>query len=317
MVSNRHRPICVIGSIVYDLVMTVEHLPSVGETVPASGFNTFIGGKGLNQAVQIHRLDAPLAFFGRIGNDHYGTEVLEVLTSEVFPTDGIKIVDGDHTAIGMIYVAPDGRNLIGGFRAANMNYQVDEIDEAAHEAIKNASIVSLQLETPDDVVEKCLRLAKDAGVPTLLNAAPWRDLPYSFQELVDYWCVNEIECGQFANCEIRTAIDCNVLNDHKPIIEGEQTWVVTLGDRGAAVVDTSGVTEIPGIKVNAVDSTGAGDSFTGGFAVGIAEGMNPVEAARFANSVAAQSVTKLGGMTGLPVRSEIMITSSITDPVTG
>ncbi len=307
MVSNNHRPICVIGSIVYDLVMTVEHLPSVGETVPASGFNTFIGGKGLNQAVQIHRLDAPLAFYGRIGNDHYGTEVLEVLRSEAFPTNGIKIVDGDHTAIGMIYVAPDGRNLIGGFRAANMNYHVDEIDQITHEAIKSASIVSLQLETPDDVVEKCLRLAKDAGVPTLLNAAPWRDLPDSFQELVDYWCVNEIECGQFANCDIKTADDCTVLKDHKPIIDGEQIWVVTLGDRGAAVVDASGVTEIPGIKVNAIDSTGAGDSFTGGFAVGIAEGMNPVDAAHFANRVASQSVTKLGGMTGLPKRTEILV----------
>jgi len=303
MTNRTLKPICVIGSIVYDLVMTVEHLPTVGETVPADGFATFIGGKGLNQAVQIHRLDVPLTFWGRVGDDSYGKECLEVLDEENFPLNGIRVVPGDHTAMGMIYVGPDGRNLIGGFRAANMNFTLDEVDENVRAAIRGSSIVSCQLETPDDVVYECLKFGKENGVKTLLNAAPYRNLENKFQDVVDFWSVNEIESGQFFGCEIKTSDDCTPITEHPHVKDGSQVWVVTLGDRGAAVVDKNGIHEVPGIKVDAVDSTGAGDSFTGAFAVGIAEGLSPIEAAQFANKVAALSVTKLGGMTGLPYRN--------------
>ncbi len=307
MESPKHKPICVVGSIVYDLVMTLRHLPVIGETVTGNGFARFIGGKGLNQAVQIHRLDAPVTCWGRVGDDHYGREVIDVLRREEFPTEGIRIVPGEHTAIGMIFVAPDGRNLIGGYHAANMNFSVDEIDDNVRDAIDESSIVSVQLEIPQDVNETVLKLARKAGVPTILNAAPWRDLGDRFRDLVDYWVVNEVEAGQFFGCSIGSADDCRPLTRHKPVIDGTQVWIVTLGDRGAAVIDSDGIHPIPGIRVNAVDSTGAGDSFTGAFSVGIAEGLNPIEAAHFANRVAAQSVTKLGGMTGLPRRSELVV----------
>jgi len=305
VVTMNHKPICVIGSVVYDLVMTVDHLPTVGETVPAGGFMTFIGGKGLNQAVQIHRLDAPLTFFGRVGDDHYGKEVLAVLKNENFPLDGIRVIPGDHTAMGMIFVAPDGRNLIGGFRAANMNFRLEEIDEPIRKAIRNSSIVSCQLETPDNVVYECLKYAKEHNVKTILNAAPYRELDDKFQDVVDFLSVNEVESGQFFDCKISTHNDCDDILMHPRVKDGSQVWVVTLGDRGAAVIDQSGIHPVPGIPVNAVDSTGAGDSFTGGFAVGIAEGLSALEAAQFANRVAALSVTKLGGMTGLPRRVDV------------
>jgi len=308
MASTVKKPICVIGSIVYDLVMQLDHLPKVGETVTGKGFAKFIGGKGLNQAMQIHRLGSPVTCWGRVGDDEYGKDVLSVLEREKFPTGGIRTIPGEHTAIGMIFVAPDGRNQIGGYHAANMNFSTDEIDAEIENAVRESSIVSVQLEIPIPTNAKALRLAREAGIPTILNAAPWRDLPDTYQSLVDYWLVNEIEAGQFFGCDIVTAGDCASLSDHPGIVNGSQVWVVTLGDRGAAVVDTDGVHEIPGIPVDAVDSTGAGDSFTGGFAVGIAEGMNPVDAAHFANRVAARSVTKLGGMTGLPSRNEIMDT---------
>jgi ribokinase len=300
-----HKPISVIGSIVYDLVMELEHLPATGETVPGTSFSTFIGGKGLNQAVQIHRLGYPVIFRGRIGDDSYGQAVIDELERQRFPYDGINRVPGEHTAVGMIFVGPDGRNLIGGYRAANMNFGTDEVDDEMEREIRNSSILSVQLEIPDDVIEKALRIAVDAGVKTILNAAPWRALPDSFEELVDYWVVNEVEAGQFFDCGITNANDCFPITLHQPVIDRRQVWVVTLGDRGAAVVDSDGVHPVDGIVVDAVDSTGAGDSFTGGFAVGIAEGMNPVDAAIFANRVASISVTKLGGMTGLPLRSEL------------
>jgi len=303
--SAADKSICVIGSIVYDLVMELDHLPETGETVPGTSFSTFIGGKGLNQAMQIHRLEHPVVFRGRIGDDHYGQAVINELARQNFPHDGITTIPGEHTAIGMIFVGPDGRNLIGGYRAANMNFETDEIDDRIEDEIKNSSILSVQLEIPDDVIEKALRIASDADVTTILNAAPWRSLPESFEELVDYWVVNEVEAGQFFDCTINTAHDCFPITLHQPVVDRKQVWVVTLGDRGAAVVDSTGVHPVDGIDVDAVDSTGAGDSFTGAFAVGIAEGMNPVEAAGFANMVAATSVTKLGGMTGLPGRSDL------------
>jgi ribokinase len=298
--------VCVIGSIVYDFVMNLPRFPSVGETVLGHKFSTFIGGKGLNQAVQIHRLGVPVSFWGRVGKDRLGAEAIEVLQAQDFDTSGIRVVDGDQTAVGMIYVVPGGVNMIGGVPTANMNFTVDEFDSGMEKAVKSASIVSFQLEIPDSINERALILAKDAGVPTLLNAAPYRDLPDFYNDLVDYWVVNEIEAGQFFNCTIARSSDCEPMCCHPEIKNGKQTWIVTLGDRGAAVVDSLGVRDIPGIPVDAVDSTGAGDSFTGGFAVGISEGLSSVNAACFANMVAALSVTKLGGMTGLPTRLDLI-----------
>ena len=307
MAPAAHKPVCIVGSIVYDLVMSLPHLPGEGETVLGDKFSTFIGGKGLNQAMQIFRLDSPITFWGRAGDDKFGREVIEVLKAQGFPLDGIHIAPGDQTAVGMIYVAPDGRNMIGGVPTANMNFKLEEIGDDLREAIRDSSIVSVQLELPDDVNETVLKLARDAGVPTLLNAAPYHELPGSFIDLVDYWVVNEIEAGQFFDCDVLTADDCLPIAGHPQVLDESQVWVVTLGDRGAAVIDKNGISPVPGIEVDAVDSTGAGDSFTGGFAVGIAEGMTPVDAAGFANRVAVQSVTKLGGMSGLPTRSELQI----------
>jgi ribokinase len=237
MPASTHKPICVIGSIVYDLVMSLPYLPGEGETVLGPKFSTFIGGKGLNQAVQIFRLDAPLTFWGRVGDDKFGREVLDVLRDQDFPMDGIRTAPGDQTAVGMIYVAPDGRNMIGGVPTANMNFKMDEIDRRVRSAIKEASIVSIQLELPDDVNETVLKLAHEAGVPTILNAAPYHGLPSSFFDMVDFWVVNEIEAGQFFDCRIECADDCGPITGDTGIMDGKRIWVVTLGDRGAAVVD--------------------------------------------------------------------------------
>ncbi|HEX9744152.1 MAG TPA: ribokinase [bacterium] len=305
MTDEKQKPIVVIGSIVYDLVMQVEHLPTVGETVPGTDFKTFIGGKGLNQAMQIKRLGAPFKFYGRVGNDQFGTDVIEYLQKEEFPTGGINIVDGETTAVGMIYVSPGGKNMIGGYPPANMNWSVDQITDEMWDSIANASIVSLQLETPIPFNAAIAKHARLNGVTTLLNAAPWKHTPGRLAHRCDYWVVNEIEAGQFFFTKITNWQDCSKMAGCPYIVNGNRTWVVTLGDKGACVVDKTGLTPIEGLKVDGVDSTGAGDSFTGAFAVGLYEGMSSVEAAEFANRVAAKSVTKLGGMTGLPYRDEI------------
>lgn len=299
------KSICVVGSIVFDFVMTLPRFPAVGETVLGSKFATFIGGKGLNQAVQIHRLKAPLTFWGRVGDDSFGREVINVLQMQGFDTSGIRVVKGDQTATGMIFVNPDGTNMIGGVPTANMNYSIDEIDESVQDSIRNSSFVSLQLEIPDEVNLFVLKIAREAGAKTVLNAAPYHFLPDSIHEYVDYWVVNEIEASQFFKCDIVSASSCHAMLKYEPIRTGRESWVVTLGKGGAVLIESSGIYEIPGIEVNAVDSTGAGDSFTGAFVVGLSEGMSSFEAAVFANKVAALSVTKLGGMTGLPTREEV------------
>lgn len=303
---SKNNPICVIGSVVYDFVMRLPRFPGEGETVLDGSFATFIGGKGLNQAMQIHRLGANLSFWGRVGDDRLGSEVLEVLEKQNFDTSGIRIIPGDKTATGMIFVVPGGRNMIGGAPIANMNFTEDEVDDRLKKAIKHAKVVSLQNEIPTKVNEYILTLAKKAGARTILNAAPYRPNPDSFNELVDYWVVNEIEAGQFFECRISRYNDCEPMCCHPEVRSGKQVWVVTLGENGAALVDSMGIRDIPGIRVDAVDSTGAGDSFTGGFAVGIAEGLSPFDAACFANKVAALSVTRLGGMTGLPTRTALI-----------
>lgn len=291
--------ITVFGSICLDLALKVPHLPSKGETVLGTELAMPPGGKGFNQALQAHRLGSKVYFFGRLGDDAIGNIVLTELEKENFPVRGLRILKNENTALGLILIAPDGTNLIGGFSGANMNFSHDDIDQNVYDALLLSSHLILQLEIPDSINLAVLRLAKEQGVRTIMNYAPYRKVPDEVIKLVDVFIFNELEASGFFNRTIETPDDLFEVKK-SPLYDYRKLYIVTLGANGAAMIGPEGECYVDGQKVDSVDSTGAGDSFVGSYVHFVASGEGYYQSLELANIVAAESTTVIGAMPSLP-----------------
>ncbi len=301
--SNAGNEITVVGSICQDLVVTVPHLPERGETVLSRSFETFVGGKGFNQALQAHRLGAKVNFFGKLGADIYGDDVIRQLDAEGFPRDNIART-GSATALGMIMVEDGGMNYIAGFSGANMEFRPDDIDRVALvDALSRSSHLILQMEIPPETNRLAMELARGAGCEVVMNFGPYRPTEPADIELMDFLIFNEIEASGFYGAEIKNAADVLTMGCRMKIMRGRV--VITLGDEGAVVFTTEAAIHLPAKKVEAVDSTGAGDSFVGAFVYSLTKEDDMVKAAMFANKAAGISVTRMGAMPSLPKEGEI------------
>ena len=291
--------ITVVGSICLDYGLQLPHLPEVGETVLGNNLAIPVGGKGFNQALQAHRLGSKINFFGRLGDDPPGKMILQQLKNEDFPVRGLRVLDDETTALGLIFIDPDGNNMIGGFSGANMNFGLEDIDQNVFDALLMSSHLVLQLEIPDHANLAALRLAKEHYVRTIMNFAPYREVPAEIEKLLDILIFNEIEASAYFDKDIRTHKDFFKIRNSKKYVF-EKIYIVTLGDKGAAIVAPEGDHYSEGLKVDSVDSTGAGDSFVGAYVHFIASGKGYVNSIDLANIVAAESTTKLGAMPSLP-----------------
>ena len=301
--SNKAGHITVVGSICQDLVVTVPHLPARGETVLGRSFETFVGGKGFNQDLQAHRLGAHVRFFGKLGGDIFGDDVIRQLKKEGFPDAGVSRT-GSATALGMIMVEPDGMNYIAGYSGANMEFTPKDIDRVAlMDALTNSSHLILQMEIPAETNRFVMEMAKDAGCKVVMNLAPYRNTLPNDIELMDLLIFNEIEASGFYGTEIKTAADAMTMGCQQGGLPGNV--VITLGAEGAVVFTDQKAVHLPGKKVDAVDSTGAGDSFVGALVYYMSIGDDLVQAAMKANKAAAISVTRMGAMPSLPRAEEL------------
>lgn len=295
--------ITVVGSICQDLVITVPHLPARGETVLSRSFETFVGGKGFNQALQIHRLGGKVNFFGKLGADIYGDDVIRQLDAERFPTANI-LRTGSATALGMIMVEPGGMNYIAGFSGANMEFLPDDIDRVAlTDALSRSSRLILQMEIPPETNRLAMELARGTGCEVVMNFAPYRQTLPADIELMGLLVFNEVEASGFYGAEIKNAADVLTMGCQRRDMRGRV--VITLGDEGAVVFTDVNAIHLPAKRVDAVDSTGAGDSFVGALVHSLAEEDDLVKAAIFANKAAAISVTRMGAMPSLPRADEL------------
>lgn len=295
--------IVVVGSINMDLVIKTPRIPGVGETVLGEEFHTFPGGKGANQAVASALLGAEVFMVGRVGRDPFGRELLESLTSKQVDTRFV-LEDPVH-ATGVAFIAVDGagNNAIVVAPGANRHVSRGDVDRA-EEVIRDAQALVLQLEIPLETVVYAAQLAKDNGIPVLLDPAPATPLPLRMYELADVLIPNEHEAEVLTGIPIHGPEDAE--KAAKALREmGVPIVIVKLGEAGALLMDTTGAYHVPGIPVQAVDTTAAGDAFAGGFAVALAEGMEPLEATRFANYVGALSVTRMGAQPSMPTREEV------------
>ncbi|MBX7546705.1 ribokinase [Streptomyces sp. NPDC004232] len=290
----------VVGSANADLVIDVERRPAAGETVLGGDLAVHPGGKGANQAVAAARLGADTALLARVGDDGHGRLLLDSLRAAGVDTVGV-LVGGAPTGVALITVDPSGDNSIVVSPGANARLTPADV-RAAGSLFHASRVVSAQLEIPLETVAEVVRqLPPDTRF--VLNPSPPRPLPAQVMAACDPLIVNEHE----ARIVLGDACVSDEPADWAKLLlaRGPRSVVVTLGAEGALVCDSSGVTRVPSVKVDAVDTTGAGDAFTAALAWKLGSGASPAEAAGYAARVGAAAVTKRGAQESYPTAREV------------
>ncbi|WP_270940670.1 ribokinase [Romboutsia lituseburensis] len=289
--------ICVIGSLNMDLVVNVCEMPKKGQTLIGSKFREIPGGKGGNQAVAASRLGGDVYMIGKVGNDGFGESLLKQLKADNVNTKYVQVEEGP-SGVALITVDENAENAIVVSPGANFKLTESDIDKCI-DAIKESATVVIQLETPVDTIKYALEKSKELGKFTILNPAPAVKLSDDIIKNVDLLTPNETELeilsGVSINCEDDIKKAANVM-----IEKGVKQLIVTLGSKGSLYLDKDTMEFKKSYKVDAVDTTAAGDSYTGALSVALSQNKSIDEAMDFASKVGALCVTKVGAQTSIP-----------------
>lgn len=295
--------ILVIGSFMMDQVVLTPRAPENGETIIGEKITRHPGGKGANQAVAASRLGAEVKMAGKTGSDEFGDIFMSALKKEKIDTKLVLKDPDEPTGIGIVVTETNGDNRIVVIPGANLAYDVSDLKKIERE-IKESSLVILQLEMNQEVVDKSVEMAYQNHIPVILNPAPARKLSDQLLSKVAYLTPNETELGLLTNSTILTVSDAEQAAQSL-VQKGVKTVIVTLASKGALIVKKDYVNYIPGFPVKAVDSVAAGDAFNGALAVKIKENASIEEAVTFANAVGALTVTREGAIPSLPTLGEV------------
>jgi ribokinase len=299
---KRAPSILVVGSSCTDMVVRVDHLPRVGETVLGGEFASNPGGKGANQAVGAARAGGAVTFIGCIGHDAFGDQTVESLRSDGINLD-YTVREKTASGVALIFVGPEGQNSIAVAPGSNGKLTSAHLRQA-REAFSKASVLLLQLETPLATVETAAQIASEAGAKTILNPAPARPLPSGLLQRLFLITPNETEAELLTGVNVTDATTAAKAASAL-LSKGVQNVIITMGGAGAYVANKDLGQMVPGFKVNAIDTVAAGDVFNGALAVALAEGKSLLEATRFANAAGAIAVTRHGAQASAPHRKEI------------
>ena len=291
------KKILVIGSISIDNVTYTNVLPQPGMTVYGESFLSNIGGKGANQACAIHFLNGDVEFYGAVGNDNNG-EIVQKFLKEVGLTANLKISRCPTGVATIIIDNKTAENRIVIVPGSNMDLTKEDIDKIN---FSKYDYLLLQLENSIDSIVYAMKKAKENGLTVILNPAPYHEVPKEAFDYIDYFIPNEHELEQFTP-EIKADYE---LKAKHLIKQGIKRVIVTLGENGSLYVDEKQSFKVAPYKVNAIDTTGAGDSYCGAFLTALAEGKELKDAMDFASKVSSLTVTKKGAIASLPKRSEI------------
>jgi ribokinase len=293
----------VVGSINQDFVLSVERRPEPGETVTEAQLSKGNGGKGANQAAAAALLGASVKFLGRVGDDGFGEPLVEALADKGVDTSLIEASPDSSTGTAFITVTPDGENAITVAPGANRTLSADDVDDAS-DAIADARVLVAQMEVPPEVVLRAVEVAARQGTRALVNLAPTTDIPRKLLEKLDPLVVNEHEAA-FLLRERVEGVE-GALSAAPELLElGPRSAVITLGREGAVFSDGESTNHLPAPKVDAVDTTGAGDAFVGALAAKLAQELPLNAAVAYAVRAGAAAVTRKGAQGALPTPESV------------
>jgi len=295
----------VVGSINIDLVAATQRIPRAGETVLASDFQTFPGGKGANQAYAAAQLGAAVSMIGKVGNDNFGPALLNSLESAGVDSSAIQVAPTS-SGLALITTVANGENTIVVVAGANAHVLPSDLDRDL-ELIRRSAIILTQLEIQLETVEHLAALAETEKIPLVLDPAPARTLPPSLLGRVTWLTPNETETCTLLGMAPQELAQSSLKDAANRLIQsGPRNVLLKLGSRGCYIAESNRRhTLVPAIPVQAIDATGAGDAFNAAFATALIEGKDPVSSASFAAAVAAISVTRHGAQPSMPARNEV------------
>ena len=299
--------VTVVGSLNVDLVCHAGRRPDKGETLIGDAFDIFTGGKGFNQATAAARLGAEVTLIGSVGADLFGDMLLAATENEHIDSRFVTKRTDVGTGVASIVIEPDGDNSIIVVPRANMALTTADIDAAA-DAIADADILLLQLETPIIASEHAATIAKAHETTVILNPAPAQPLPDSLLASVDILTPNQSETQLLSGVKVNNHEDARRAAEvlRARMADAASTAVVlTLGEQGALMLTETESEQVSALSVDAVDTTGAGDAFCGALATELASGEALRAAVEFANAAGAAAVTVVGATPSMPTRAKI------------
>lgn len=302
--------VIIAGSLNMDLVIRVDEFPSAGETIRGSSFDLIPGGKGLNQAVAAARSGAKTFMSGAVGNDDNGTALLKLIEAEKIDATHVKILDTT-SGVALVEVNSKGENRIVIVAGANSQYRYT-IDLDAFFSSHSDGILIGPLENEIMELERIYIAAKKNGLKTILNPAPVAKLNEEFLSSIDILIPNQHEAAFLSDIHIED-LDSAKLAAEKLLLKHHEAVIITLGQNGSLYYDRSHFIHQEAFTVNALDTTGAGDTFCGAFAAALDSKLPIKVALRFASAAASISTTRSGASASIPRISEVQaLLNSVT-----
>lgn len=297
------QKIAVVGSYAVGMTIYGDHFPTPGETVPGYNFFSCHGGKGSNQAVAAARMGAKVVYGTCIGKDGFGEGALKLFKEEDIDYEAVRISETSATGVGLIMINKEGENEIVTDFAANREFGPADID-AMFPKIKECKLLLMQFEGSIEAVERAAKLCKENDIAFVLNPAPFAPCSEEVLKCCTYITPNQTEARQLLG------LDGNDPRSDKEVAhmlreKGINNIVMTLGSEGCYILNDELDIHVPGMRVDPVDTVGAGDTFTGAFCAALAEGKSVVEAAKMGNVAAGIAVTRVGVVESIPSRAEV------------
>ena len=293
----------VIGSANIDLCLNLPRLPKPGETLGGGAFRQTFGGKGANAAVAAAQAGGVVSFVGCVGADAYGTEMSANLRARNVDTTFLETHPTTPTGVAFIFIDDQAQNMIGIAAGANGEVTPKRLDDL-RVYLREADVILIQNEVPDETVLRLLHLAGDNELMVLYNCAPARRVPAHLLAEVEWLVLNESEAAFLAGMPVTNRAEAEIAARHLAGI-GVRHVLITLGVEGVCVAGPDESFHVPAFPVKAIDTVAAGDTFCGALAVACGEGRKLPDAVRFASAAAAISVTRVGAQNAAPTRNEI------------